>query len=1138
MQRVRGRSAGGVRPAASGGRDAGRERTYAGLLACRLALLVGLLASLPAIALTVSASELPLSAYEGRNIAAIEIVFEGSVPDPAAQRELLSLLKVAANTEYSAVHVRDSLQSLFDSGRVAAARVEVVETAPGGPVRVRFVIQRTVLVAGVRLVLGPVTGTPISEDELRARLDLLHSAARPARQTIGRNADEILIYLRDRGYLDGMVEPHEELDPTGTRATVTYNITPGPPARMDRFDITIAGYDAALVSGGLKLKSGALFTREALADDLSRIRQALIAAGYLSPVLDDPRVEREGESDLVAVTLTGRVGPKVEVVVKNFEMTAKTQRELLPIEREGNIDASAIVEGARRLRNKLQEAGYFFAEVTAVCTVTPPTDDIGQNGTARTCDNLNPDELTGHEVNVTYEIERGRRFRLADIRIEGTNLLSYEDVAAELGSQKTSPLRLIPFLSYGRGYTSLALLEQDKRLIEEQMREFGYRHATVDVLQGVSLDGEDLIITFKVTPGPLTRVAEVEVKGSKVFSPDRLRTELHTVIGAPYSRTAARFDGERLINFYSKEGYISAQLDFSVVELPRTGDEEQVRIVYTITGEGEKTYINRLVVSGVTGDAKTQRVKRDAIARAIPLFEGDVLRSDRVAEAERNLYITDAYSQVTIRTEPAGERANGDKLRDVIVEVEEKKPRVIDYGGGYSTDTGPLGLLEISNVNLMNKLRQGAMRLRVSQRQQLLRFEFTDLRFARYGKTQFAPLALSVQYQRDSTITRFFRSAIDRGTFGIVQRLDENGNPVDQFGASTSEPTINRFTVTAETQRELEAKSRTIVFARYSYEDVRLFNLESLLIRPVLDPDRAIRLSRVGASLVRDTRERCERTLSSYPTDNTDPRTGEVCRFNQLDPTRGSFFTFDYALALRQLGGNVSFNKVQASYRSYLKVDRLRGTILAGNVTFGLGNMISPRDRNANGVIDEVDQTLPISERFFSGGSTTLRGFSFEEAGPRQAVIPEGIFHNNKGEAIGLSPFTVPLGGNAVAVVNLEARVPLNKEFQVVPFYDGGNVFHRVGDLFGKPTTVTVPPGDLLKAIDAANLHTHWTHTVGLGFRVQTPFGGALAIDYGFLLTPPRFLVPQKGPGGQFDAPPAVFQLNRTQLHLRFTQTF
>ncbi|MEP6922807.1 MAG: BamA/TamA family outer membrane protein, partial [bacterium] len=349
------------------------------------------------------------------------------------------------------------------------------------------------------------------------------------------------------------------------------------------------------------------------------------------------------------------------------------------------------------------------------------------------------------------------------------------------------------------------------------------------------------------------------------------------------------------------------------------------------------------------------------------------------------------------------------------------------------------------------------------------------------------------------------------------------------------------LTLSLETQRVLDQRTHTIVFARYSYEDVRLFNLESLLLRPILEPDRAVRLSRFGASLVRDTRERCERGLlggvrGPDSTDSDVPR--EICRYNQVDATRGYFFSLDYAIALRQLGGNLSFNKLQASYRRYYKLNSFRGTVLAGNATLGLANLFNPRDRDGNGTIDEIDRTLPISERFFSGGSTTLRGFSFEEAGPRQVIIPEGVFRDQNNKIIILDPFTVPVGGNALAIVNLEARIPLTRIVQVVPFYDGGNVFRRVGDLFRKHDNTVIPPGDVLARIAAANLRAHWTNTVGLGFRIQTPVGGALAVDYGFLLNPPEFLIPQRGPTNGFDGTPAIFRLKNTQIHFRFTQTF
>ena len=1077
--------------------------------------------------------------YEGRLISSIEVTFEGSPADPAAQADFLSLLRVAPNTAFSAVRVRDSLQALFDSGRVANARVEVIEegAAKTGPVRLRFVIQRQVQISEVRLELGPVTGTPIAEDELRARLNLVQPGARLTKQIILRNADEIQIYLRDHGYFNATVESAEEVDPSGTRASVIYRITPGEQTRVSTFDVKITGFDDASLRPLIRLQPNTPFTREALAQDLNRIRDAIIAKGYLAPQLDDPRVERDVEQNQIAISLKGAIGPKVNVVIKDYPLSEKTMREILPVMREGNIDFSAIEEGARRLRNRLQEEGYFFAEITPVCTTTPAVVESTPNGFGESCENLDPEVLSGRTVQIEYQIERGRRFRLTDIRIAGTNKITLADVEADLETQKASALGLIPFLGYGRGYTSLTLLEQDRRTVRNYMRDLGYRRAEVEVLQGVSLNGENLIITFNVTEGPLTRIAGVEVRGNRIYTDERLRQELRTVIGAPFSRSQARADSERVLGLYSREGYVNAQMSFSVVDLPAKGEDEQIRLVYSITNEGEKVFINRIVINGVTGSLETQRKKRDAIARVITLVEGDVLRADRIAESESELYLTDAYRQVIIRTEPAGETAAGFKRQDVIIDVEEKKTRVMDYGGGFSTDTGALGLLEFSNVNLMNRLRHGAMRLRASQRQQRLRFEFLDPRFARYGERQYAPLALTVEYQRDSTVTRFFRSAIDRGTFGIVQRLDDEGNPIDEFGAQVDEPTLNRFTVALETQRVLDRKSKTIVFARYSYEDVRLFNLQSLLVKPILQPDRAIRLSRFGASFVRDTRERCERGLLGVrDADDVEPGApGEVCRYNQVDATRGDFFSMDYAIALRQLGGNVSFNRFQTSYRRYYKMDSLRGTVFAGNATLGLANLFNPRDRDGNGQIDEIDRTLPISERFFSGGSSTLRGFSFEEAGPRQVIIPEGTFRDQNGEIIALNPFTVPIGGNALAIVNLEARVPLTRSLQAVPFYDGGNVYRRVGDLFGKRDDPP-PPANLLEAINRANLRAHWTNTVGLGFRIQTPLGGALAVDYGFLLNPPEFLIPQQAPN--FDSPPAIYRTKRTQIHFRFTQTF
>ncbi|HVS20939.1 MAG TPA: POTRA domain-containing protein, partial [Pyrinomonadaceae bacterium] len=992
----------------------------------------------------------------------------------------------------------------------------------------------------VTLNLAPTTGTPIARDEIRARLNLLEPGRRFSIPAIERNADEIQTYLRDRGYYNATVEHAEQLDEfdaTGTRRRVVYTITPGQQSHVGSFDIVVKDFDASNIKPFLKLQRGTPFTNDILADDVNRIRQAFIAQNYLAPTLDDPRPRFDKDKNEVNIELNVRsIGPKVEVTFKNYTLKDKKARALLPVKREGNIDFSVIEEGERRVKNQLQEQGYFFAVVEPACTVTPPTLTMGENGTRETCLNLNPEELSGHTVNINYDVNLNRRLKLTDIRITGTNKLTVADIQDELKTQKANPLGFIPLLGgYGRGFTSTALLEEDHRTIKAHMADLGYRHAEVNVLQGISVNQDTVVITFNVDEKALTRVGDIKITGATAFTEGQLRKEINTVVGGPYSPAQKRADTDRLLNFYAREGYIQAEILAFLDELPKQGSDEQVRVVFNITKEGAKALVNEIVVNGVTGSAAVQRTKRDAILRAIPLSPGDLLRADKITEAERALYITDAFRQVLISQQPAGDGPNGTKKYDVIIDVEEKKPRVIEYGGGYSSDTGPLGLLEVTNVDFMNKLRQGAVRLRASPRQQLVRFEFIDPRFTRYGTRQYAPLAVSVQYLRDSTITRFFRSTIDRGTFGIVQRLDAKGNPIDVLGNRVGEPTINRFTFTVETQRVLSQQRHSIVFFRYSYEDVRLRNIDSLLVKDILQPDSVVRLSRFGTSFVYDTRQRCARRLpGSATSDEVISRSGEVCRYNQVDATRGQYLSADYSVAAESLGGNTSFSRFLSTYHTYYKVARARQTVFAGNLTVGLAQLFTPRDRNGNGRIDDVDRLLPISERFFSGGSATLRGFAFEEVGPRQAIVPLGQFRDRQGNLIGLNPFTVPIGGNAMVVMNLEARVPVTRELQVVPFYDGGNVYRSIGDVFRpKPITRT---GNFLEDVNAQNLRVHWSNTVGLGFRLKTPLGGALAVDYGFLLNPSEFLIPQNLNTNSPST--AIFRLHQGQIQFRFTQTF
>jgi outer membrane protein assembly factor BamA len=117
------------------------------------------------------------------------------------------------------------------------------------------------------------------------------------------------------------------------------------------------------------------------------------------------------------------------------------------------------------------------------------------------------------------------------------------------------------------------------------------------------------------------------------------------------------------------------------------------------------------------------------------------------------------------------------------------------------------------------------------------------------------------------------------------------------------------------------------------------------------------------------------------------------------------------------------------------------------------------------------DSHVPISEEFFSGGGSTLRGFPLNGAGPQSVITACG----NPADPSTCVPIKVPQGGQQLAIFNSEFRIPLSaikKNLGIATFYDGGNVFRSVG------------------------FHGQWTNSVGVGLRYSTPVG-PVRIDVG-----------------------------------------
>ncbi|HMT43780.1 MAG TPA: BamA/TamA family outer membrane protein [Chakrabartia sp.] len=127
---------------------------------------------------------------------------------------------------------------------------------------------------------------------------------------------------------------------------------------------------------------------------------------------------------------------------------------------------------------------------------------------------------------------------------------------------------------------------------------------------------------------------------------------------------------------------------------------------------------------------------------------------------------------------------------------------------------------------------------------------------------------------------------------------------------------------------------------------------------------------------------------------------------NLLDPTRGFRLGLRVAPELSLRKGTTGYLRLQLDGSAYLPAGEK--VVVAGRVRFG-------------SIMGASTLDLAPSRRFYAGGGSSVRGYGYQQIGPRDAAND-------------------PVGGRSLAEFSLEARVRW-REFGIVPFIDGGNIY-------------------------------------------------------------------------------------------------
>jgi len=689
-----------------------------------------------------------------------------------------------------------------------------------------------------------------------------------------------------------------------------------------------------------------------------------------------------------------------------------------------------LLEGREILRQHYARQGYPAAHVEVIEKSVEPSSPA-----------------TSQTKDIEYAIRAGP---LHDLRI--------------VGDVRRRPIRAAVRDAWQEPILVEDLAEEARRAALGWLKGRGFYSAAVDAATALSpaatAEAPARLVTLDVKPGPKVRVSSIQISGNREMSEERIRRQMLTreksVLGlfnpGLLKESVLADDIAAIRALYVANGYLSARVAPPAIALSPDGEEAEVTI--TIAEEGPQSRVAEVSLEG-----EVKGVEAGELIEKTQLEPGQILTLDGISFAADRLRETldlEGYSRsrVSHRLEGPPEQTRviftivpQDRLRVAGVIIEgniRTRDRIVarevtidsgDYlsrGAILTTQRNlyRLGLFRSVQidaesiegrpgfVNVRVRLQEGTPILTAwgvgydSEDHARASFEIGDNNL--FGTRRSAALFL-----RNSTVDRraqitlrdpnLFGERIETLLSAFVERREFESFDVRRRGGTVQ--LSRRLGAGAGPPIGVAGNTGTTLFGRYRLEDVDLFDLQ---VSPEETGEQALRLGSAAVSITHDTRD------------------------DIINPMKGSFTSGDVRLYHQVLGSEEGFLRLFASHAAYREIGR--GFVWAYAVRAGT---LSSRE-------------IPISERFFAGGDTTLRGFPFNTVGPEDPDTGK------------------PVGGNGLFLLNQEMRFPIYKALKGVAFYDAGNVFARRSDY---------DLGDL-------------RHVGGLGLRIDTPVG-PLRIEYG-----------------------------------------
>lgn len=604
-------------------------------------------------------------------------------------------------------------------------------------------------------------------------------------------------------------------------------------------------------------------------------------------------------------------------------------------------------------------------------------------------------------------------------------------------------------------------IKADIGALQKHYEEKGYYLAAIDY-EVKKMDKDNVEVIYRILEFDKVRVKKITFLGNKAMDDSRLRTFMETREDSLLSffSGAGNFkefnfqtDIERIKYFYKTEGY----LQINVADPMITVSEDKKWVFITINiNEGPQFSINDIIFEGELLFSDDEMLKKIGL-KAGAVYSEEKLRKDiqtltelyqdqgyAFANVLRTLEIVPGENKVDVRfTFEKGKIAyfgkitvtGNSKTRDKVIRRELKIFEGMKYSGTAlrqsKENVDRLGYFEPKSVLFNTSSPKG--------RDDVLDVEI-NVKERNTGQ-------ISVGAGYSTTSKAFLQASISQNNFlGLGQILSfslsySENNQV--FNLGFTEPYLfdTKWTAGGDIFKTKNESSTAFTYEKTGF-DIRvgypIFDYTRLFMTYKFDDTK---ISSVEDPLINSAEENGESSSLSTEIVHDD-------RNNRFEPTDGKWLSV--SLKYTGLGGKHKWVKSEAEARFYKSV----------------WEELTLRTRFRVGKLYRYGRNIPRTEKYTLGGSRDLRGYRFEDIGPKKRVVVDG-----RNELFNVRGLFSVLG-------TAELEHPLVKEagLKWVIFFDAGNVYN---DMIGEDSNYSVKAD------------------YGFGFRWFSPIG-VLRFEFGY----------------------------------------